>query len=268
MPSATLSPLPSVPTRLPGGDADVVEDRLAGRRALDAELVLELADAEAGAVGLDDEGGEAARLAVRDREDDVEVGDAEVRDPVLGAVDDPLVAVAARGGDHAAGVGARLGLGQREGGRPLAARAARQEALLELVGAEQPDRERAELLHHQDQRGRGAGLGDLLDRHVEHQRPGAGAAVLLLERQAEQVLLGEQLAQIPRVLGLGVDLGGPRARPVRSRSGGSCRGRPHGRRRARKWCQQGCSWPCWERRTRVRRGFRAPTERATTRVNP
>ena len=36
----------------------------------------------------------AARLAIGDGEDDVEVGDAEVRDPVLGAVDDPLVAVA------------------------------------------------------------------------------------------------------------------------------------------------------------------------------
>src|SRR4051812_29448534 len=33
-----------------GGDADVVEDRLARRRALDPELVLELADAEAGTV--------------------------------------------------------------------------------------------------------------------------------------------------------------------------------------------------------------------------
>ena len=45
------------------GDADVVEDRLAGRRAADAELVLELADAEAGPVGLDDERGDAARVA-------------------------------------------------------------------------------------------------------------------------------------------------------------------------------------------------------------
>ena len=42
---------------------------------------------------------------------------------------------------------------------------------------------------------------------VEHQRAGAGAAVLLVERQPEQVVLGEQLAQVPRVLGLGVDLG-------------------------------------------------------------
>ena len=206
VPSATREPLALGADEVPGRDAHVVEDRLAGRRALDAELVLELADAEAGAVGLDDEGGEPPRLAVGDREHDVEVGDAEVGDPVLGAVDHPLVAVAARGGDHAAGVGAGLGLGQREGGRPLAARAARQDALLELVGAEQADRERAELLHHQDQRGRGAGLGDLLDRDVEHQRAGAGAAVLLLERQPEQVLLGEQLAQVPRVLGLGVNL--------------------------------------------------------------
>ena len=100
---------------------------------------------------------------------------------------------------------------QRERGRPLARRAARQEALLELLGAVELDRQRAELLDHQDQRGRRARAGDLLDRHVEHQRAGAGAAVLLREREPEQVLLGEQLAQVPRVLGLRVDLRGPRS---------------------------------------------------------
>src|SRR5262249_14155362 len=44
-----------------GGDADVLEDRLAGRRALDAELVFELADAEARPVRLDHERADAAR---------------------------------------------------------------------------------------------------------------------------------------------------------------------------------------------------------------
>jgi hypothetical protein len=94
--------------------AHAVEDRLAGRRAPDAELVLELADAEAGAVGLHDEGGDAvgvAGVAIGDREADVEVGDPEVGDPVLGPVDHPLVAVLDRPGDHAAGIGAGLGLG-------------------------------------------------------------------------------------------------------------------------------------------------------------
>ena len=48
----------------------------------------------------------------------------------------------------------------------------------ELIGAEQLDRQRAELLHHQDQRAGGVDLGDLLDRHVQHQRARAGAPVL------------------------------------------------------------------------------------------
>ena len=87
---------------------------------------------------------------------------------------------------------------------------ARQEALLLLVGAEQRDRQRPQLLDHQDQRARGAGHRDLLDRDLEHQRPGAGAAVLGGERKAEDVLLAEQLADVPGVLAGGVDLGGSR----------------------------------------------------------
>ena len=83
----------------------------------------------------------------------------------------------------------------------------RQEALLQLVGAVQLDRQRAELLHHQDQRAGRVDLGDLLDRHVQHQRARARAAVLGRKRQPEDVLLAQQLADVPRVLGLLVDLG-------------------------------------------------------------
>src|SRR5579875_1262971 len=125
--------------------AHVLEDRLAGRRRADAELVLELAHAEARPVGLDDERRDPARLAVGHREDDVEVRDAEVADPVLRAVDHPLLAVAHGGRLHARGVRARFRLRQRERGRPLAARAPRQEALLQLLRAEQLQRQRAEL---------------------------------------------------------------------------------------------------------------------------
>ena len=67
-----------------------------------------------------------------------------------------------------------------------------------------------ELLDHQDQGRGGAGLGDLLDRHLQDQGAGAGAAVLLGEGQAEDVVLGEQLAHVPRVLALAVDLAGAR----------------------------------------------------------
>ena len=172
--------------------------------------MLELAGVEALALFLDDEGADPVVLAVGDGEDDVEVGDRGVGDPVLLPVDHPLVAVADGVGPHRGGVAARLGLREREGGRPLAAGAFGQEALLQLVGAEELDRQRAELLDHQDQGRGGAGLGDLLDRHLQDQGPGAGAAVLLGEGQAEDVVLGEQLAHVPRVLAFAVDLAGAR----------------------------------------------------------
>ena len=213
-PQGDRQPLALLADQVRRRDAHVVEHRRAGRRALDAELVLELAHREALAIGLDDEGAHAPVLAVGHREHDVEVGDAGVRDPVLGAVDDPLVAVADGGRAHRGGVGAGLGLAQREGGRPLAGRAPRQQAVLELVGAEERDRQRAELLDHEDERARGARLGDLLDRDLEHDRAGARAAVLLVEGQGEDVLLGEELAHVPRVLAGGVDLGRARAHLV------------------------------------------------------
>jgi len=129
-------------------------------------------------------------------------------------VDDPLVAVADRAGAHAAGIGAGLDLGERESRRPLAARELRQVALLQLLGPEQLDRERAELLHHQHQSGRRARLRQFLHRDVERQRARPGAAVLLVEREREDVLLGQQLPQVVRVLGLLVDLGSPRGNPL------------------------------------------------------
>src|SRR3954453_7393664 len=118
-----------------GRHAHVLEDRRARRRALDPELVLELRDAEARAVLLDDERAHPGPPVIdrRPGEQDVEVGDRRVRDPVLRAGDDPLVAVAHRGRPQGGGVRAGLGLGQAERRRPPAGRAARQEALLELV---------------------------------------------------------------------------------------------------------------------------------------
>ena len=94
----------------------------------------------------------------------VEVGDPGVGDPVLGPVDHPFVAVEPGAGPHRGRVRAGLGLGEGEGRRPLAAGAVRQVALLQLLGAEQLDRQGAEVLDHQDQGRGGAGLGDLLDR--------------------------------------------------------------------------------------------------------
>ena len=56
----------------------------------------------------------------------------------------------------------------------------------------------------------GRGLRELLDSHLKHQRPGAGASVILREGKAQDVLLGEDLADVPRVFVGLVDLGGAR----------------------------------------------------------
>src|SRR4051812_26071533 len=169
---------------------------------------------EAGTVLLDDECADPAALAVGPREHDVQVGDARIGDPVLLAVDDPLVAVAHGGRAHAGRVRAGFRLRQGERRRPLARRAARQEALLLLVRAEELDRQAAELLDHQDERAARRRLGDLLDRHLEHQRPRPGTAVLLGEREGEDVRLAEQLAYVPRVLRRAIDLGRTRRHPA------------------------------------------------------
>src|SRR5262249_59588909 len=92
-------------------------------------------------------------------------------------------------------------------GQPLAAGQARQPALLLLLAAGELDPERAELLHGEDQARRRADLRQLLDRNEHHQRAGAGAAVALLERQPEQVVLAHQLDHVPGELGGLVDLG-------------------------------------------------------------
>src|SRR3954467_6490019 len=130
---ATDRPFPSAPTMFAAGTRTSVNDgepggvgkrRGAGGGAPDSELVLELARVEAGAVLLHDEGRHAAALPIGLREDDVEVRDRGVRDPVLLAVDHPLVAVADGGGAHGRRVRAGFGLRQRERRRPLARRAA------------------------------------------------------------------------------------------------------------------------------------------------
>ena len=107
-----------------------------------------------------------------------------------------------------AAVGAGRGLGERVRREVLAAREAREEAALLLVGARELDPERAELLDGEDQAARRAGLRGLLDRDERRERAGADAAVLLGEHQPEEAVLAEELDHVPRELGGVVDLGG------------------------------------------------------------
>src|SRR5581483_2271301 len=95
-----------------GGHAAVLEDELRRVGTADAELRLELPHAEPGRAALDDERGDPlvtqARLGLR--EHDRDAGLRAVRDEVLRAVQDPVIAVAPRARAHRRGVAAGGGL--------------------------------------------------------------------------------------------------------------------------------------------------------------
>ena len=148
------------------------------------------------------------------REDDVDLGHARVRDEALRAVDHVLVAVAAGVGEHRGRIGARARLGQRVGGERVARGEPRQEPLLLLLVPGELERERAELLHGEDQPARRADLRDLLDRDDGLERARADAAVLLVGERGEDAVLAEELDDVPRELRGLVDLGRTRRDPL------------------------------------------------------
>ena len=209
MPHRDLEALALLAEQVCGRNAAVVERELAGRRAGDAHLRLQPRDGEAGRVRLDEEGGDArmARIRIGLREDGVEVGDAGVGDEALAAVEDVLVAVADRGRPHRGRVGAGAGLRERVGGQPLAAREPRQVRLLLRLRAGELEPERAELLDREQEAARRADLRDLLDRDEREQRARARAAVLLVEEETEDLVLAEELDDVPGELVRLVDLG-------------------------------------------------------------
>ena len=95
-------PLADLAEQVSGGDHRVLEDERARRAAPDPHLVLLGTRGEPGRVAVDDEGGEL--VAVDLGEDDEDVGEAGVGDPLLGAVQDPVLAV---GREHGPGLGRR-----------------------------------------------------------------------------------------------------------------------------------------------------------------
>ena len=155
-----------------------------------------------------------ARFRVGLREDGVELRDSGVRDEPLRPVENVVVTFTPRRGAHRRGVRARPGLGERVRAQPFAGCKPRQVARLLLVVARKLEPERPELLHRQDQPARRADLRDLLDRDERQQRPGAEAAVLLIEEQPEEVVLPEELDDVPGKLMALVDFRRPRRDPL------------------------------------------------------
>ena len=112
------------------------------------------------------------------------------------------------------GIAARLGLRQGEGDERPAGGEVREPARLLLVGAGEEERQRAKLLDRQDQPAGRADAADLLDREADGQQLAAQPAVLGRERQAEDVVGGEEILDVPGKFGGPVDLGRPRRDPL------------------------------------------------------
>src|SRR5216117_1367965 len=82
--------------------------------------------------------------------DDRQVGDVAVRDPALGAIEDPVLAVTAGPGRHSGRIGAKLRFGQTEAADHLAGRHSRKPALLLLLRPVVMDGEHAKRTLHRN----------------------------------------------------------------------------------------------------------------------
>ena len=102
-------------------------------------------------------------------------------------------------------IGTGVGLREAEGDQLLARSEVREPAVLLLGRPGDLDRDRAQRLDGEDQARRGAVAAQLLDREAQRQQVGAQAAVLLLERDREDVVLGEEPAHVLGPLGRPVD---------------------------------------------------------------
>ena len=148
------------------------------------------------------------------REDGHHVGDVGLGDEALAAVQAPA-GVGARGARaHRGGVGAGVGLGQRERAQPLAAGQPRQQLGLLRVGAEQQHRAGAEVLVAEQHPAVGAAARDLLADEREREQAAVEPAVLGRGDGGEDVVRAEQLAHVVRELAARVDLRGARLEVV------------------------------------------------------
>ena len=152
-----------------------------------------------------------ARVRVGLRDDELVVGDRRVRDPVLLAVQDVGVALAARGRPHRGDVGAGARLGQPEAAELLALRLRDEVALLLLLGAVLEQRQRVQPDVDGDQRPeRRLAALDLLAGERLRDEVEPRAAVLLRDDDPEDPELGHPLDQLQVELVVDVVLDGDR----------------------------------------------------------
>ena len=206
--SATLRPAPSSPsrsasaTRRPSNASSAVDEVCRPSLGISFETRQALAGAR------QERAHAAGARAARAREHDHRVGEAAVRDPGLGAVQQPVVAVALGARADAGGVAAGVGLGQRVAAELLAARERRQQARLLLGRAVALDRRHGQPgVHGDGDREAGVVARELLDDQAERRVIEPGAAVLLGHRHAEHAELGERAQRLHRHAMLAVPRG-------------------------------------------------------------
>ncbi len=132
-------------------------------------------------------------------ENDIGIALTGVGDEDLGAVEDPVVAVAHGGRSGASGIGAGGGLGQTEAAHLFTFGQGHEEFLLLLLGAEQVDRVGAEgEMGRQGHPGRGADPGQFLDSNRIADIIGSGPAIFLRKDDAGQAEFGQPVKhQLP-----------------------------------------------------------------------
>src|ERR1700694_1874691 len=150
----------------------VLQHELAGRGSVQAHLLEHLTDPDARRIRRDQErthpGGPL--LGAGAGKDYVQAGVSDVGDEDLGAVEDVPVAVAAGARLQRRGVRSSCRLRERERSEQLARRKAGQPSPFLFVSAEQQNRLAADAcVDVDDHRGRGAGLGKLVDEEREGQ---------------------------------------------------------------------------------------------------
>ena len=190
---AISKPWPSSPTRFSAGTSTFSKKSSPVEPAQMPSLFSVSARRHARPLALDDERRDAAvlRVGIGLREDERVVGDAGVGDPVLLAVEDVGVALAAGVREHPGDVRAGGGLGEPEAGELVAARLRGEVALLLLLVGVAEKRQRVEADVDRDERpeGRLAALDLLADERLGNEVE-PGAAVFLRDDDAEQAELG------------------------------------------------------------------------------
>ena len=205
-------PCPSSPRRFSAGTRTVVEGEAVGVGGVPSELVVARVDGEAGRAGGHEDGADLRRAVVvgaragGDRDDRREVA-AGVGDERLGAVDDPVVAVAGGAGAGGTGVGAAAGLGQPERRERTAGDEVGQEARLLLLAPEAEDRVDAEADPGAERDADGlVDAAELLDRDDERHEVAVGAAVLLRNDETEEAEVAHLRDEVGREVAVAVPL--------------------------------------------------------------